>query len=140
MDEHGWHVTHVSGDDDSPAFTYSTGIFGLTGDPELIVLGLPMDVGHFVLNEYGNRRQRGETILIGDYYDGFLEGHLVTFLAVKDEDQIMTADPFRCSSLFTRTANPVPFPGSPAIARSGAGTSRYSARLLQKAEEISAER
>jgi hypothetical protein len=51
IDEYGWHVMHIGADDEGPAFFYSTGIFGLTGRPELIVFGLPREVGHFVVNE-----------------------------------------------------------------------------------------
>lgn len=88
IDEHGWHVTLVGGDDEGPGFAYSAGIFGSTGRPELIVFGLPMEVGHSVVNEYGNRMRAGETLALGDFYDGFLEGHPVTFISVEDGDQI----------------------------------------------------
>ena len=88
IDEHGWHVMCVGGDAESPSFTYSTGIFALTGRPELIVFGLPMEVAHSVVNEYANRLRQGETILVGDFYQNFLEGHPVTFMAVEDEDSI----------------------------------------------------
>jgi hypothetical protein len=88
IEQHGWHVTIVSGDDDAPPFTYSTGIYRLTGKPELIVFGLPNEVAHSVVNEYGNRLRAGETLAPGDLYDGFLGGHQVTFILVEDEDQI----------------------------------------------------
>ena len=88
IDEHGWHVMHVTPDDEAPGFTYSTGIFRLTGRPELIVFGLPGDVAHFVLNEYGNRANAGEALAPGDFCEGFLDGHQVTFLSVEDEGQI----------------------------------------------------
>ncbi len=84
IDEHGWHVMHVSGDAENPSFTYSTGIFALTGRPELIVFGLPTEVGNFVVNEYAGRLREGEGIEAGDFLDGFLEAHPVTFVAVAD--------------------------------------------------------
>jgi hypothetical protein len=86
--EHDWHVMYVGGDEESPSFTYSTGIFALTGRPEIIVFGLPMEVAHSVVNEYGNRARAGETLASGDFYDDFLEGHPVTFIPVEDEDLI----------------------------------------------------
>ena len=88
IEQHGWHVMHVGSDEDGPSFTYSTGIFGLTGRPELIVFGLPMEVGHFVVNEYGNRLRAGEALAPGDFYDGFLEGHPITLIPVDDGDCI----------------------------------------------------
>ena len=53
----------VGADVDSPGFAYSTGIFRLTGMPELIVFSLALDVAHFVINEYGNLRARFTTDL-----------------------------------------------------------------------------
>lgn len=88
IEEHGWHVMYVGSDEKGPSFTYSTGIFALTGHPELIVFGLQMDVAHSVVNEYASRLLRGDTFLVGDFYEDFLEGYPVTFMAVEDEEQI----------------------------------------------------
>lgn len=55
IERYRWHVMMVGADVDSPGFAYSTGIFRLTGMPELIVFSLALDVAHFVINEYGNR-------------------------------------------------------------------------------------
>ena len=47
-----------------------------------------MEVAHSVVNEYGNRLRGGEGIALGDFFDGFLEGHPVTFIEVTDRDLI----------------------------------------------------
>lgn len=92
VEEFGWHVTLVGGDEDGPSFAYSTGIFRLTGKPELIVFGLPKEVAHFVVNEYGERLRAGAELSPRSYHDGFLEGHSVTFIeaSAPDRDQEYT--------------------------------------------------
>lgn len=87
IDEYGWHVTLVTGDDEEPPFAYSTGIFQLTGKPEIIVFGLPQDVAHFVVNEYGNRAKAGEALSAGGYYEDFLEGHPITFVETTEDER-----------------------------------------------------
>lgn len=81
IDRHGWHVMNVHGGADGPGFSYSTGIFERTGQPEAIVIGLIPEVAHRVINDYGNRLCTGDRFLPGQLYNGFLEGHPVTFVA-----------------------------------------------------------
>lgn len=87
IERHGWHVMLVGGDEEGPGFAYSTGIYRLTGKPELIVFGLPREVAHFVVNEYASRAKAGDAPDAGDLCDDFLEGHPVTFIAVDTADR-----------------------------------------------------
>jgi hypothetical protein len=87
IERHHWHVMLVSADEEGPGFAYSTGIYRLTGMPELIVFGLARDVAHFVVNEYGNRVRAGENLSPGEFYDDFLEGHPVTFIQTDSPDR-----------------------------------------------------
>lgn len=83
IDEHGWAV-RIVGDPDGklPTFHYSAGMYERTGQPELLVIGLNHEVGHWVVNEYGRRCTLGEKFQAGQIYDEFLEGHRVTFVEV----------------------------------------------------------
>ncbi len=84
IDVHGWAVLIIGSDPDEglPGFHYSAGIYQRTGKPELILIGLGFEVGHWVVNEYARRCVVGETFEPGKTYEGFLEAHLVTFVPV----------------------------------------------------------
>jgi hypothetical protein len=83
VDEHGWAVRIVvDTEGDEPNFHYSAGITELCGHPELLVIGLAGEVGWWVVNEYGRRCVAGEQFEPGQTYEGFLEGHAVTFIDI----------------------------------------------------------
>lgn len=56
---YGCDVTHVKGDDVAPAFSYTVGVFDLTGQPEIIQVGLKMETAHYALNETVMRLRTG---------------------------------------------------------------------------------
>ncbi|KQZ12821.1 hypothetical protein ASD44_01125 [Mesorhizobium sp. Root554] len=87
IERHGWHVMFVLGNDEGPGFAYSSGIYKLTGKPEVIVFSLPRQVAHFVINDYAERAKAGQTLEAGGFYDEFLEGHPVTFVAADAPDR-----------------------------------------------------
>lgn len=70
----GWTVEYIyAGDCEVPGctcpdaaipFAYTIGMFGY-GHPELLVLGMPVDSAHPVLNELGQRVKDGEQLLPG---------------------------------------------------------------------------
>ena len=76
---HGWHVLKVMEDNEGPAFAYTVGLYHSFGHPELIVVGLPLDVGHSVLNIAGESIRRGNRYLAGTQSDEFLEDRACAF-------------------------------------------------------------
>jgi hypothetical protein len=76
---HGWHVVKVMGDSEGPAFAYTVGLQHSFHHPELIVVGLPLDVGHAILNTAGESVRRGTRHAAGQQADGILEGRACTF-------------------------------------------------------------
>ena len=83
IDNFGWAACLVSdGEGDLPDFQYSVGITDRCGSPELLVIGLAGEVGHWIINEYAERCLKGEAFEAGQPYDGFLEGHVAIFLDV----------------------------------------------------------
>lgn len=83
IEKYGCSVTSVfDAKGDEPPFSYSIGIAKSAMAPELIVVGLKKDIGHWLVNEYHRRVKAGETFLPGTPYTGFLEGHAVRFGAV----------------------------------------------------------
>lgn len=51
--EFGWHVVNVPGDERAPAWCFTVGLQHSYGHPELVIVGLPLDTGHAVLNIAG---------------------------------------------------------------------------------------
>lgn len=86
IEAYGCSVTSVFDPDGrEPTFSYSIGISKGTMAPELIVVGLKQELGHWLVNEYNRRVRKGETFAPGVLYLGFLEGFAVQFRAVAAE-------------------------------------------------------
>jgi hypothetical protein len=66
-------------------FSYSIGITKSCGAPEIIVVGLDENLGHWLVNEYNRRVSSGETFAFDRPYPGFLEGLEVRFGQVAEE-------------------------------------------------------
>ncbi len=73
-EEHGTAVLHVAGDDSGAPFAFSAGVWRRFGKPEVVVIGLPRDVAHSVINTYARRVAAGERFVPGQLYEGFLKG------------------------------------------------------------------
>lgn len=73
-DEHGAAVMHVRADEASAAYAFTVGAWRRFGKPEAVVIGLPREVAHAVLNTYVSRASAGERFKPGGSYDGFLQG------------------------------------------------------------------
>lgn len=78
-EQHGAAVMHVAGDDNGPAYAFSVGSWRRFGKPEVVVIGLPQEVAHSVVNTYVQRVGQGERLQPGQLYEGFLQGCPVTF-------------------------------------------------------------
>src|SRR5687768_9695226 len=88
IEEYGCSVTSVfDPDGKEPPFSYSIGITKSCGAPELIVLGLKPETGHWLVNEYRRRVGEGETFVPGVLYLGFLDGFAVRFAPVPAESR-----------------------------------------------------
>ena len=79
VQNHGWHVLKVMEDDQGPAFAYTVGLYHSFGHPELIIVGLPLDVGHSVLNIAGESIRRGVRYSEGAQSDEFPEDRACVF-------------------------------------------------------------
>lgn len=79
----GCHVTSViDPTQDTPSFSYSTGLTRSIGVPEVIVVGLRSDLGHSLINTYMDRARDGQTFHPGIPYLGFLSRFPVYFRPV----------------------------------------------------------
>lgn len=79
VQQHGWHVVKVMEDDEGPAFAYTVGLFHTFGHPELIVVGMPLEAGHAVLNIAGEAIRGGRRYTVDATSDEFIEDRACTF-------------------------------------------------------------
>ena len=73
VEQHGWHVVMVAGDDEGPGFAYSIGMEETLGHPEVIIFGLSSPaLMHRVVNEVGALVRAGTLPPPGRPVDGLL--------------------------------------------------------------------
>lgn len=82
VERYGLHVLKIGAEVDSPTFAYSVGLYHTFGHPELIILGLDLDVMHRLLNDVAAALRAGRRYSAGDVSDEFVEGYPVTFRTV----------------------------------------------------------
>ncbi len=83
IDEIGWYNIHVSEENDSPAYAFTIGHFQKHHHPEIIVIGLPPQIAHELLN-IAAIKIAGAKEEIESYrkYTDFTEGLSVVFVPV----------------------------------------------------------
>lgn len=77
--EHGWHVVGVPDDEEGPGFSFTVGVHLRTLQPEILMMGVPIESSHRILNEIAGYLMEGGTIAPGQKYSGFVDGREVMF-------------------------------------------------------------
>ncbi len=77
--EHGWHVVGVPDDDEGPGFCFTVGIYLRTLQPEILMMGVPIEPTHRVLNAIAEYLMAGGTITPDMRYPDFVDGREVLF-------------------------------------------------------------
>ena len=85
--ESGTHVLRVHGDSDWPEFAYTIGLFETFRHPELILLGLPAERAHRLLNDARELIRGGLVFRDGEETDALLEGASVAARAVPSDQR-----------------------------------------------------
>ncbi len=82
--EHGWQGTNVFADPDEgkPGFCYSIGFWRMASIPEILITGLPVDVGHGVLRCIHEMAAEGFVPPVGVPVSGLLTGHDCLFFPI----------------------------------------------------------
>jgi hypothetical protein len=92
--EHGWALQGVfpSTESEGPGFVYTVGaalqreVNADDYDPELIVFGLPMNIGGSILNDVVAQHRNGQRVLVvGHRYDDILVGYDAVFIECSPE-------------------------------------------------------
>jgi hypothetical protein len=79
---HGWHVIKIMADESGPGFGYSVGLFKTFGHPEIIIVGLNLDLIHSIINGIGEDLRAGKSYSSGKFYSGLIEGYDCYFVTV----------------------------------------------------------
>jgi len=67
--EHGWFGTAIFGDDQGPGFSFTTGFWVNTGQPELIMFGVQRDTAHNVFWDLFRDAKVGTPLTVGEPTD-----------------------------------------------------------------------
>jgi len=81
----GWHVVQVMEDNEGPGFAFSVGLYQTFKHPEIIVVGLPLDRMHGIINNVGFAIRGGARFEDGVRSGEILEKHDVIFRQVPRE-------------------------------------------------------
>jgi hypothetical protein len=77
--EHGWHAMKVPQDDEGPGFVYTIGFYRTWGHPELICVGLPLDVAHQALRACAAHVKAGGQLADADEFWGAFDNARCSF-------------------------------------------------------------
>lgn len=82
IEVYGWHVIKVLEDEEGPGFGYSVGLYHTFNHPEILIIGLKLNLTHSIINDIGERIRRGERFIKGNYYSNLIDGFDCFFLEV----------------------------------------------------------
>jgi Domain of unknown function (DUF4262) len=81
---HGFHVVAILDDEEGPGFAFTVGVYLRTLRPEILIMGIPPDPAHRVLNAIAQRVVEGEALRAGKRYEGFADGKEVMFRPIHE--------------------------------------------------------
>lgn len=82
--DYGWHVLKILGEGDEPPFGYSIGLVKTFGHPEIMIIGLKLDLIHSLINSMGEAIRDGHIYKSGSFDSDLLEGYDCYFTSVYD--------------------------------------------------------
>lgn len=83
VQQFGLHVVKVLEQGGTPGWAFSIGLYHNYDQPEIIIIGLNRKLMHSMLNEIANWVKSGQTLQVGTFYSGLLEGYSCTFKEVQ---------------------------------------------------------
>jgi hypothetical protein len=77
IEEYGWYVALIDDEGDGPGtrFAYSIGMVQSLGHPEVLVIGQPVELMAYLINEIGERARDGAPCAIGEPIEGLLDDY-----------------------------------------------------------------
>jgi len=86
ISEHGWQCTSVAGEESSPSFSYTIGLFQSFGHPELVIFGLNPKTAHGVLSIAARAAAAGKPLDLQQPTDALLEDYPCVFVKVPESE------------------------------------------------------
>ena len=86
IDQFGWHVVKVMGDEIGPGFAYSVGLNKNYNHPEIILVGLDLDLCHQIINDISEQIRNGETYLNQKEYGDIISNYNCYFLKMSSNN------------------------------------------------------
>jgi len=83
IEHYGLHVIKVLEDENNPPFGYSIGLFETYGHPEILIVGLKLDLIHSLINIIAEKIKEGAVFAHGKYYPDILTNFNCYFTTVE---------------------------------------------------------
>jgi hypothetical protein len=80
----GWAVIGIQEDEEGPGYAFSVGLLHTLGQPELLLMGLPVRTAQQLINNIGEAIRAGRRFEAGGRYDGLAVGFPLAFVAVAE--------------------------------------------------------
>jgi hypothetical protein len=81
----GRYIAHISAGEDMPQFSYTIGLHGLHGHPEILAVGLPVTSADPLLHNASYLVARGSRFDDGNVCTDLLDGYALVFAPVRRE-------------------------------------------------------
>lgn len=82
VQQYGWHVLKILGDETGPEYCFSVGLYYSFGHPEILVMGLPTQAGHQLINLAATQIADGKVFKPAERVNGLLEGFSCSFITI----------------------------------------------------------
>jgi hypothetical protein len=104
--EYGCHILRIAGDDQTPDYAFSIGLYVNYDHPELVIFGLSSDASKSIINDIRDRAKAGQKFADGDICDDVLVGANVSFARVP----LQAYDTYLGTAIWFYSKSPRPFP------------------------------
>jgi len=81
----GWHIINVTEDENGPGFSYSIGLFKTFNHPEILIVGLKLELSQILINNIGYDIKNGRIYESGQFYDGILDNFKCSMVNVSPD-------------------------------------------------------
>jgi hypothetical protein len=75
IETHCWNVTNIRGEDGSPGWAFTIGLYENYRHPEVIIFGMSEESRHSILNWIGENVKDGKSFTLNEEHDWVLEGY-----------------------------------------------------------------
>ena len=85
IDQFGWHVVKIMEDDAGPGVCFSIGLHKTFNHPEILIIGLKIDLAHILINNIGESIKDGKSYDSDSPFDDILDGYNCYMIKVNEQ-------------------------------------------------------